>query len=37
VHFAETRDEPVVLQITGFGPSGTVYVDASKDPRAPAH
>jgi uncharacterized RmlC-like cupin family protein len=37
VHFAETRDEPVVLQITGFGPSGTVYVDASKDPRSPAH
>jgi len=35
-HFAETRDEAVVLEITGFGPSGTVYVDAAKDPRAPA-
>ncbi len=22
-HFAETRDEPVILQITGFGPSAT--------------
>lgn len=35
VHFAETRDEPVVLQITGFGPSGTIYADVTKDPRAP--
>lgn len=32
-HFAETRDEAVVLQITGFGPSGTAYADAAKDPR----
>lgn len=33
VHFAETRDEPVTLQITGFGPSGTVYVNPESDPR----
>jgi quercetin dioxygenase-like cupin family protein len=25
-HFAETRDEPVVVQITGFGPSGTEFI-----------
>ena len=24
-HFAETRDTPVVLQITGYGPTGTTY------------
>ena len=32
-HFAETRDDPVVVQITGFGPSSTEYVDKSQDPR----
>ncbi|MGA9389530.1 MAG: alpha/beta fold hydrolase [Candidatus Sulfotelmatobacter sp.] len=32
-HFAETGDEPVVVQITGFGPSSTEYVDSSQDPR----
>jgi pimeloyl-ACP methyl ester carboxylesterase len=32
-HFAQTRDEPVIVQITGFGPSSTVYVDPSTDPR----
>jgi uncharacterized RmlC-like cupin family protein len=32
-HFAETADEPVVVQITGFGPSSTEYVDKSQDPR----
>ena len=32
-HFAETDDEPVVVQITGFGPSSTEYVDKSQDPR----
>ena len=25
MHFAETRSEPVIVQITGFGPSSTVY------------
>jgi hypothetical protein len=32
-HFAETDNEPVVLQITGFGPSSTEYVDATQDPQ----
>jgi len=32
-HFAETGDEAVVVQITGFGPSSTEYVDKSQDPR----
>jgi pimeloyl-ACP methyl ester carboxylesterase/uncharacterized RmlC-like cupin family protein len=32
-HFAETGDEPVVIQITGFGPSSTKYVDSTQDPR----
>ncbi len=33
-HFAETGDEPVVVQITGFGPSSTEYADPAQDPRA---
>ena len=33
-HFAETGDEPVVVQITGFGPSSTEYVDKAQDPRS---
>ena len=33
-HFAETGDEPVVIQITGLGPSSTEYVDPAQDPRA---
>ena len=32
-HFAETGVEPVVVQITGFGPSSTEYVDPNQDPR----
>ena len=32
-HFAATGDEPVVVQITGLGPSSTEYVDATQDPR----
>jgi len=32
-HFAETRDEPVIVQITGVGPSSTRYIDAASDPR----
>jgi len=32
-HFAETGDEAVVVQITGFGPSSTDYVNATEDPR----
>src|ERR1700693_991475 len=34
-HFAETGDEAVVVQITGFGPSSTEYVDPTQDPRKP--
>ena len=33
-HFAETGDESVEVQITGFGPSSTEYVDPAQDPRA---
>lgn len=32
-HFAETGDEPVLVQITGSGPSSTEYVDSRSDPR----
>jgi pimeloyl-ACP methyl ester carboxylesterase/uncharacterized RmlC-like cupin family protein len=32
-HFAETRDEPVIVQITGVGPSSTSYMDPASDPR----
>jgi quercetin dioxygenase-like cupin family protein len=31
-HFAMTRSEGVVIQITGNGPSATTYVDPAKDP-----
>jgi pimeloyl-ACP methyl ester carboxylesterase/uncharacterized RmlC-like cupin family protein len=31
-HFAETREEPVIVQITGVGPSSTSYVDPASDP-----
>jgi pimeloyl-ACP methyl ester carboxylesterase len=33
-HFAETRDEAVIVQITGVGPSSTSYVDPASDPRS---
>lgn len=31
-HFAMTGKEPVIVEITGFGPSGVTYVDAKDDP-----
>lgn len=31
-HFAMTGTEPVVVEITGFGPSGVTYVNAQDDP-----
>lgn len=31
-HFAMTRGETVVIQITGTGPSGTAYVNPANDP-----
>lgn len=34
-HFAETGDQAVEVQITGYGPSSTEYVDRHKDPRNP--
>jgi uncharacterized RmlC-like cupin family protein len=34
-HYAETGDDPVIVQITGYGPSSTEYVDPSQDPRRP--
>ena len=33
--FAETRDEEVVFQITGIGPTGIDYLNAADDPRKP--
>jgi quercetin dioxygenase-like cupin family protein len=34
-HFALTRDEPVIVCITGHGPTDTRYVNAAADPRRP--
>jgi uncharacterized RmlC-like cupin family protein len=34
-HFAMTKREGVVIQITGYGPSSTTYVDPRKDPTRP--
>lgn len=34
-HFARTGETPVVLLITGYGPTGTEYVDRGDDPRRP--
>jgi len=31
-HFARTTDEPVVVHICGFGPTGTRYFDPENDP-----
>lgn len=31
-HFAMTKSQGVVLQITGYGPTGTAYVDPRNDP-----
>lgn len=31
-HFAMTRSEGVVIQVTGVGPSATTYVDPANDP-----
>ncbi|WP_343672365.1 cupin domain-containing protein [Chitinophaga sp.] len=32
-HFAMTKNEPVVVQITGYGPSGVTYVNPEDDPQ----
>jgi quercetin dioxygenase-like cupin family protein len=34
-HFAQTGDSTVVVQITGYGPSGVHYVDAAPKPATP--
>ena len=31
-HFAMTKEEPVVIQITGMGPTSTTYVNPDDDP-----
>ena len=31
-HFAMTKVEPVIVEITGYGPSGVTYVNAADDP-----
>lgn len=31
-HFAMTKDEPVAVEITGYGPSGVKYVNEADDP-----
>ena len=32
-HFAMTGDEPVIAEITGYGPSGVTYVNPADDPQ----
>src|SRR6202045_1322294 len=34
-HFAQTHDTPVVVQISGYGPTDTKYFDPANDPEAP--
>ncbi|PSL22995.1 cupin domain-containing protein [Chitinophaga ginsengisoli] len=34
-HFAMTRDEPVIVEITGYGASGVTYVNPADDPGKP--
>lgn len=33
-HFARTDAEPVIVQISGYGPTDTHYFDPANDPRA---
>jgi quercetin dioxygenase-like cupin family protein len=35
-HFAQTGDDPVVVQISGYGPTDTKYVNSADDPEAGA-
>lgn len=32
-HFAQTASDPVIVQISGYGPTDTRYFDPAKDPR----
>jgi hypothetical protein len=34
-HFAQTRNEPVLLHIVGYGPTNTIYVNQRGEPRKP--
>ena len=36
-HFATTANEPVIVEITGYGPSGVTYVDPADDPQNQKH
>jgi quercetin dioxygenase-like cupin family protein len=33
-HFARTGDDDVIVHISGYGPSDTLYVDSASDPSA---
>jgi hypothetical protein len=35
-HFARTDDEPVLVEISGFGPTDTRYFDPANTPKIPA-
>jgi hypothetical protein len=34
-HFARTADQPVIVNIYGFGPTDTRYFDPTNDPELP--
>src|SRR6266404_279166 len=36
-HFAMTSDEPVIVEITGYGPSGVTYVNPADNPQNQKH
>ncbi len=36
-HFAMTGKEPVIVEITGYGPSGVTYVNPTDDPQKKDH
>lgn len=36
-HFAQTGDEPVLVQISGFGPTDTHYVNSADEPKPKAN
>jgi hypothetical protein len=31
-HFAMTKDQEAIVEVTGYGPSSTTYVDPGNDP-----
>lgn len=33
-HFARTRDTPVVVHISGYGPTDTRYLNPAEDPKS---